>query len=420
MNNLFKKSLSFLLLLSILLTSVMSVSFADTASEIEATYGDVNNDGNFNAEDALLVLKHAAKLEMISEKNIKAADVDGNDKIDATDALEILKYAASLIDRFPCESQATPEATVSASPTEATESPSPEPTATVSPEPTATESPEPTATATPAPTATATPRPVISPTPTATPVPDVEWPDDFSGKVWIMGDSIAAKHEKTASVRPLYGWGELIGEYFKPGVVFDNNAISSQSTSSYYTLQKTTYNYVFSKMKENDYVIISYGHNDHNEAKLNGFDRRTDPEASTDTPNSYKWWLKNYYIDPALERGATPILMSSVVRCRYRNKNTEFYEDDIHMKYGVAMEELVAEYAEQGIKIYYIDAQDYTYNLYSSITSDEARLFHGQYGGEASNYFDNTHYSEAGARMIIEYMISEIKKTDLSIKDYII
>lgn len=60
--------------------------------------GDVNEDGNVDAEDALLVLKHAAKLETIAKPiRLLAADVNKDENIDATDALMILKIAAKLI-----------------------------------------------------------------------------------------------------------------------------------------------------------------------------------------------------------------------------------------------------------------------------------------------------------------------------------
>lgn len=62
--------------------------------------GDINGDGVINAQDALYVLKYAAKLDTLSEKQFVAADVDTSKNVNATDALYILKYAAKLIVRF--------------------------------------------------------------------------------------------------------------------------------------------------------------------------------------------------------------------------------------------------------------------------------------------------------------------------------
>ena len=62
--------------------------------------GDVDGNGKINAQDALLVLKNAAKLEDLTETQYVAADVDDSGKVNATDALYILQYAAKIIVRF--------------------------------------------------------------------------------------------------------------------------------------------------------------------------------------------------------------------------------------------------------------------------------------------------------------------------------
>ena len=62
--------------------------------------GDVNKDGNINAEDALLVLKYAAKIEELDKDALLAGDVTKDNSVDALDALDILKYAAHIIESF--------------------------------------------------------------------------------------------------------------------------------------------------------------------------------------------------------------------------------------------------------------------------------------------------------------------------------
>ena len=66
----------------------------------EPTKGDVNVDNSIDAGDALAVLKHAAKLELLKDVAIDLADVEKDGNIDAADALKILKYAARLIDEL--------------------------------------------------------------------------------------------------------------------------------------------------------------------------------------------------------------------------------------------------------------------------------------------------------------------------------
>ena len=64
-------------------------------------YGDINNDGNINAADALLALQHSVKLTTLEGEKAVAADVNRDGLINATDALCILQYSVKLIDKLP-------------------------------------------------------------------------------------------------------------------------------------------------------------------------------------------------------------------------------------------------------------------------------------------------------------------------------
>ena len=68
--------------------------------EVTVELGDVNGDTFVTAADALLVLKHAAKLETLAGDQAVAAEVSGDGNIDSADALLILKKAAGLISGF--------------------------------------------------------------------------------------------------------------------------------------------------------------------------------------------------------------------------------------------------------------------------------------------------------------------------------
>lgn len=69
-------------------------------TEVPYTLGDVNDDGNVNALDALAVLKHAARIEILEGDALLAGDVTKNNTADAQDALKILQLAAGIIDSF--------------------------------------------------------------------------------------------------------------------------------------------------------------------------------------------------------------------------------------------------------------------------------------------------------------------------------
>ncbi len=66
----------------------------------ELMIGDVNQDESVTAADALMILQHAAKLNVLEGDPYIAANVNGDDVVNASDALEVLRYAAHLIDHF--------------------------------------------------------------------------------------------------------------------------------------------------------------------------------------------------------------------------------------------------------------------------------------------------------------------------------
>ena len=62
--------------------------------------GDVDNSGDIDVNDALIILKISASLITPTQAQEKTADVNGDNTIDSADALLVLKYAAGLITGF--------------------------------------------------------------------------------------------------------------------------------------------------------------------------------------------------------------------------------------------------------------------------------------------------------------------------------
>lgn len=64
--------------------------------EVTVVLGDANGDTNINAQDALVILKHAAKMSILEGDAAIAADANKDGKINSTDALAVLKHAANI------------------------------------------------------------------------------------------------------------------------------------------------------------------------------------------------------------------------------------------------------------------------------------------------------------------------------------
>lgn len=269
----------------------------------------------------------------------------------------------------------------------------------------------PTAQPTVAPTVAPTVTPTVAPTvaPTVTPSEDAI---AFSGTLYIASDSIADGYDnRPVAGSDVVGWGNIFSNYFTSAVKVDNQANLGDSTKSYWYDYNNDgigdghrYKAIYDNLKKNDYVMICFGHND-------GPANRNDVPVGKDSSEKgcYQWYLKEKYIEPALAVGATPILMTPVVRCFY--KNGVFYEENYHLAYGQAVRDLVAEYAAKGITIPLIDTQKYTYDLYQTLSESEAKKYH------ATN--DTTHYNQTGCERLCEYIISEFKKLNLGINQYI-
>lgn len=227
---------------------------------------------------------------------------------------------------------------------------------------------------------------------------------DASGKIYIAGDSIASEHDPDENYqRQVVGWGVVIGNLFDENVEVINEARSGRSSKSY--IRESNYNIYIGNLSKGDYYLISFGHND---GKSGDAGRYTDPYAASDVKESFKWYLKTYYIDPAVEVGAYPVLISSVVRC-YFNGNT--LEAQTHEAYAVAMEELVAEYKEQGIDVGYIDLQQITADYYNEVGAEEAESLHAYTATEV----DRTHYCEKGATLVSQMIVDEMERQGFDI-----
>ncbi|MEG0663473.1 MAG: glycerophosphodiester phosphodiesterase family protein [Clostridia bacterium] len=74
----------------------ITVSGDDIPDTPQYTPGDINNDGKVNTLDALLILKHVAKLSTLQDTPLLAADYDKNGMVNTLDALNVLKFVANI------------------------------------------------------------------------------------------------------------------------------------------------------------------------------------------------------------------------------------------------------------------------------------------------------------------------------------
>lgn len=177
--------------------------------------------------------------------------------------------------------------------------------------------------------------------------------------VYIIGDSIAAQYFYVNHVgEGRYGWGEKLD--LDDVKVYDF-AVAGTSTKTYCK------NSAIEAAKENDYVLISFGHND-----------STEGEARSTTVEEYKENLANMILQ-VMEKGAVPVIITSIPS--FDGENVIIGTDGV-APYRAAALEVAEEYSVPSIDLGAIFAQD----------------------ANANTYFveDNLHLNEAGATAAAE------------------
>lgn len=223
--------------------------------------------------------------------------------------------------------------------------------------------------------------------------------------IYIIGDSTAA--EKDISKGQIErGWGMVLQGFFDEGIRVENHAKNGQSSRSFY--REGRWKKVIDKVKPGDYVIIQFGHND----------EKPKPDRHTDVGTTFDAHLAQYVVE-VKAKGATPILMSPVVRRNFYLKPAK-QDDDEKLRETTYQGETVnsdtlvdthgeyARVAERVAKKYgavFIDAHKITHDIEQSAGVVGSRKLHmwlepGKYDWAPKGRQDNTHYTVYGAHIV--------------------
>lgn len=231
--------------------------------------------------------------------------------------------------------------------------------------------------------------------------------------VFMIGDSTMANKDTTGGKQER-GWGMMLQQYFKSGVVVDNHAVNGRSSKSF--IDEGRWDVVLSKMKPGDYVIIQFGHNDEKPAA----DRHTDPGTTFDAN------LRRFVLE-SRARGGIPILCNAVVRRNfYRQvdssvddeslRNTTYEDEkvnsdtliDTHGAYLLSPRNVARE-----LGVPFIDANRVTHDLEQGMGIEGSRRLHmwfrpGEHPSVPKGRKDNTHYNVFGATVVAGLLAEEI------------
>lgn len=209
--------------------------------------------------------------------------------------------------------------------------------------------------------------------------------------IFIAGDSTA--ETKTENERPESGWGEFLGDYLSSDLFVKNHAMGGRSTKSF--LEQNRLDPILNEMKQGDYLIIQFGHNDQ---------KMEDPERYTDPKSTYQENLK-YFVSKAREKQAHPILISSISR-------RDFNEGKINRESLGAYPTVMKKVAKDE-HVVFIDMHRISATLLEELGEEKSKAYFLHLEkGEHKNYpdglTDNTHFSEEGARVFAQLIAKEL------------
>ncbi|WP_093802306.1 rhamnogalacturonan acetylesterase [Streptomyces sp. Wb2n-11] len=196
--------------------------------------------------------------------------------------------------------------------------------------------------------------------------------------VHIAGDSTAA--QKTADAAPETGWGMALPVFLTPHLAVANHAVNGRSSRSF--VEEGRLDALSGALRPGDWLLIQFGHND---AKDD--DRHTDPWTT------YQDYLKRY-VKEARDRGARPVLLTSVERRRFDAGGSAL---PTHGEYPAAMRALAA---AEGVAL--VDTQAASLARWQVLGPERTKdLFLWLGPGESPHHpggkQDNTHFRPAGA-----------------------
>ena len=244
---------------------------------------------------------------------------------------------------------------------------------------------------------------------------DIQIPDGKKlSRVFIVGDSTASPFNDPYYI-PRFGFGTKVQDYLNPKkAAVVNLAVSGRSSKNFITDSGSGKNYTLLKenIRKGDYLLIAFGHNDE---KLED-ERYTNPNGNKDEAGSFQNSLYENYVKLAQDAGATPVLVTPIVRL---NKDGKYEGNSVHVTsgdekfpggdYPKAIRDLGAE-----IKVTVVDQTENTKALYEKI-GEEAKKFHAQTGSKEGS-LDTTHLNAYGASVIAKMLVEDLAKKDKAFK----
>jgi lysophospholipase L1-like esterase len=217
--------------------------------------------------------------------------------------------------------------------------------------------------------------------------------------IFLAGNSTVVDQDRD----PWASWGQMIPSFFETGNICIANYAESGETLSFFKSAKRLQK-VLSLMKQGDYLLIEFGHNDQKQ-KGEGIGAFT----------SYKKDLI-YFIDQVKRKGGIPVLVTSVNR---RSFDSTGHIINTLLDYPEAVRQTAK---QEGVSL--IDLNAMTKILYEAWGPEKSvkAFVHypaNTFPGQDKKLEDNTHFNTYGAYEIACCVVQTLKDLQLPISKYL-
>ncbi len=214
--------------------------------------------------------------------------------------------------------------------------------------------------------------------------------------VFLCGNSTVVDQEN----EPWASWGQMITRWFDDNVVVANFAESGLSCTSF--LAQLRLDKILTMMKEGDYVIVEFGHNDEKEKK-----------AGDGAWYSYSRNLK-IFVDRVREKGGNIIFVTPTARRLFTKDHQLGYT---HGDYPEAMRTVAK---REGVP--YIELNGMTRQFYEALGEDGSKhaLVHypaNTFANQPNPLADNTHFNTYGAWEVAKMIVMGLKQLNSPLVD---
>lgn len=213
--------------------------------------------------------------------------------------------------------------------------------------------------------------------------------------VFTIGDSTMAN--KKVEVAPETGWCQVFSEFVDSSVEIKNRAMNGRSSKSF--MSEGRWKAVLDSLNADDYVFIQFGHNDQ---KIQDSTRYAEPFTT------YRKNLERF-VRETREKGATPILFTSIVRRKFENG----FLTDTHGNYPLVVRQVAAE-----MNLPLIDLQMLTAGAVTALGDEASRqiyLWTQPIERFPEGRKDDTHLSVEGAKLVAKLAAQQLMLLDNSL-----